>query len=116
MRDYLVHKGLPETEIILEDKSTTTEQNLRYSTELLKNQDVRGPIAAVTNNYHAFRAAVTARRLGLPVEAVGAPTANYFLPSAFLREVIALLRENKLAHALLCGGMISGYLLLVHTA
>lgn len=113
MRDYLVHKGLPDTAILIEDRSTTTEENLRFSTQLLAGGEVRGPIAAVTNNYHAFRAAVTARRLGLPAEAVGAPTARYFLPSAFLREVIALLRENQLAHAVICGSMIGVYLLVV---
>ncbi|MFC0114630.1 YdcF family protein [Kibdelosporangium aridum] len=116
MRNYLVQKGLPESGILVEDKSTTTEENLRYSMELLKNNNVQGTVAAVTNNYHAFRAAVTARRLGMPVEAIGAPTANYFLPSAFLREVIALMRENKIAHAILCGTMISLYLLLVYMA
>ncbi|MCE7008884.1 YdcF family protein [Kibdelosporangium philippinense] len=115
MRNYLVQKGLPDNGILVEDKSTTTEENLRFSSELLKNNNVQGPIAAVTNNYHAFRAAVTARRLGLPVEAIGAPTANYFLPSAFLREVIALMRENKVAHAILCGSMTSMYLLFVYT-
>jgi uncharacterized SAM-binding protein YcdF (DUF218 family) len=114
MRAYLVRNGLSTTEILVEDKSTTTEQNLRFSTHLLA--DIRGPVAAVTNNYHAFRAAVTARRLGLPTEAIGAPTAKYFLPSAFLREVIALLRENGLAHALICGSIIGMYLIVVHMA
>lgn len=116
MRDYLVGKGLSAEDIVVENKSTTTEQNLRFSTQLLADRAVHGPVAAVTNNYHAFRAAVTARRLGLPTEAVGAPTARYFLPSAFLREVIALLRENKLVHALLCGSMIGLYLIFVYLA
>jgi uncharacterized SAM-binding protein YcdF (DUF218 family) len=110
MRDYLIGKGLPESSIVIEDQSTTTEENLRFSTELIKERHVKGPIAAVTNNYHAFRAAVVARRLGVPADAVGAPTAKYFLPSAFLREVIALLRDNKRAHALCCGAMILLYM------
>nr|WP_042190476.1 YdcF family protein [Kibdelosporangium sp. MJ126-NF4]CEL19372.1 hypothetical protein [Kibdelosporangium sp. MJ126-NF4]CTQ94829.1 hypothetical protein [Kibdelosporangium sp. MJ126-NF4] len=116
MRKYLVHIGIPETAVLAEDKSTTTEENLRFSAELLARHNTGGSIAAVTNNYHAFRAAVIARRLGLPFEAIGAPTAGYYLPSAFLRECIALLRENKIAHALICGSIIALYLLMLYMA
>lgn len=116
MRTYLVHIGIPETAILTEDKSTTTEENLRYSAELLARNNTGGTVAAVTNNYHAFRAAVIARRLGLPFEAIGAPTASYYLPSAFLRECVALLRENKVAHALICGSILALYLFMVYMA
>ncbi|ONI78583.1 hypothetical protein ALI144C_27580 [Actinosynnema sp. ALI-1.44] len=116
MRKYLIHIGIPDTAILAEDKSTTTEENLRFSAELLARHNTGGSIAAVTNNYHAFRAAVIARRLGLPFDAVGAPTASYYLPSAFLRECIALLRENKIAHALICGSIIGLYLLMLYMA
>jgi len=56
---------------------------------------------------------VTARALGLPTDAVGAPTARYYLPSAFLREVVALLRENVLAHTLFCGSIVAMYVIVV---
>lgn len=111
MRDYLVHKGL--SGVVVEDRSTTTEENLRFSTDLIRAHDIAGPVAAVTSNYHAFRAAVTARALGLSTDAVGAPTARYFLPSAFLREVVALLRDNVLAHMLFCGSIVVLYVLVV---
>ncbi|ALG14535.1 hypothetical protein AOZ06_03870 [Kibdelosporangium phytohabitans] len=116
MRKYLIHIGIPDTAVLTEDKSTTTEENLRFSAELLARQNTGGSVAAVTNNYHAFRAAVIARRLGLPFEAIGAPTASYYLPSAFLRECIALLRENKIAHAVICGSIICLYLLMLYMA
>jgi hypothetical protein len=47
-----------------------------------------------TSNYHVFRTAVLARRLRLRLDVIGAKTASYFVPSAFLRELVALLRQH----------------------
>ncbi|GAB2988141.1 YdcF family protein [Amycolatopsis acidiphila] len=105
MREHLLLRGIPAERIVVEDRATTTEENLRFSTELLDERTRHGYLAAVTNNYHVFRTAVTARRLGLRLDVAGAPTALYFLPSAFLREFAALLvhyrRTNIAAAAVL---------------
>ncbi|MFT4296536.1 MAG: YdcF family protein [Micropruina sp.] len=103
MASYLAEKGFPADRIVIEDRSRTTEQNLAYSAELLKQRDVEGPIAAVTNNFHAFRAALLMRRLGIPGYSVGAPTARYYWPSAVIREFIAVLRDHLVLNAVLLG-------------
>lgn len=95
MADYLIAEGLPEDRIIVENRSRNTEQNLRYSAELLAERTIVGPIAAVTNNFHAFRAALIMRRLGLNGYSVGAPTARYYWPTAVIREFIAVLRDHR---------------------
>ncbi|MBM7773893.1 uncharacterized SAM-binding protein YcdF (DUF218 family) [Actinokineospora baliensis] len=91
MSGYLREQGVPADRIVLEDRATTTEQNLRYSIALLDERGHTGKTVAVTNNYHVFRTAVLSRRLRLRVTVVGARTASYFVPSAFLREFVALL-------------------------
>jgi uncharacterized SAM-binding protein YcdF (DUF218 family) len=115
MRAYLLDNAVPAAHVVLEDRATTTEENLRYSTALLTERGTPGPVAAVTNNYHAFRAAVLARKLGMPVAAVGAPTPRHYLPSAFLREVVALMYEDRVAHALACVAVVVAYLLFALT-
>ena len=40
--------------------------------------------------------------------AVGAPTARYFLPSAYLREFVAVLRQNWLLHAVVIAALALG--------
>ncbi|WP_243770040.1 YdcF family protein [Amycolatopsis acidicola] len=95
MRDYLVDEGLPEDRILPEDKATSTEENLRFSADLLRARGKTGKVVAVTNSYHVFRTAVTARRLHLDMAVVGAPTTAYYLPSAFLREFVALLAHYR---------------------
>ncbi|WP_158842316.1 YdcF family protein [Saccharothrix deserti] len=107
MRDYLLRREVPDELIVLEDRSTTTEQNLKYSANVLAERGWTGRAVAVTNNFHVFRAAVLARRLKLRMQIIGAPTAWYFLPSAFLREFAALLTHNPVAHTVTCGLLVA---------
>lgn len=90
---YLGDRGVPPERILLEDKSTTTAENLRFSAGLLAEHGRAGRVLVVTSNYHVFRAAVLSRRLRLRMNVIGAPTAFYFVPSAFLREFVALLAQ-----------------------
>lgn len=114
MQRYLVEAGVPADAVLLEDQATTTEENLRYSRAVLDAEGHSGRTVAVTNNYHVFRTAVTARRLRLKMGVIGSRTAFYFLPSAFLREFVAILTRNPVAHALACGLLVSLYLLLLY--
>lgn len=99
MAEYLREQGVPDDRILVEDRATNTEENLRYSRALLDSAGHDEEMLVVTSNYHVMRAAFLARELGLPAQAVGAPTAAYYLPSAFLREFVAVLSRHKLMHA-----------------
>lgn len=112
MKRYLVERGVPEDGVVLEDQATTTEENLRYSKELLRERGLTGRVVAVTNNYHVFRTAVLSRNQGLRMQVIGAPTAWYFVPSAFLREFVALLVRNPVVHGLACAVLMAGGLAL----
>ncbi|WP_240542985.1 YdcF family protein [Solihabitans fulvus] len=112
MRAYLLDRGVPAERILLEDKATTTEQNLRYGMDVLTGHGVAGRVLAVTNNYHVFRTAVLSRRLGLRLNVIGARTAAYFVPSAFLREFVALLAQYWRTNLAVCVLVAAGPLLL----
>ncbi|WP_149360727.1 YdcF family protein [Lolliginicoccus suaedae] len=94
MAEYLRAAGIPKACILVEDQARDTEENLRYSSRLLAAHTIPGPVVVVTSNYHALRAALTARAVGLDADVVGSRTAAYFLPSAFLREFVAILVER----------------------
>ncbi|MGW4209111.1 YdcF family protein [Lentzea sp. NPDC004789] len=112
MREYLLGHGVPDDDVVMEDQATTTEENLRYSKELLAGRGHTGRVVAVTNNYHVFRTAVLSRKQGLRLQVIGAPTAWYFVPSAFLREFVALLVRNPVVHGLACALLMAGGLAL----
>ncbi|WP_223881150.1 YdcF family protein [Nesterenkonia ebinurensis] len=101
MAEYLREQGIPEEHIAVEDQAVNTEQNLLLSARVQHQAGRSGPMAAVTNNYHALRTALLARRLKLDAEAVGAKTAFYYVPSAFLREFAAVMLGHRVLHAVL---------------
>ncbi|MFD0555033.1 YdcF family protein [Streptomyces rectiviolaceus] len=95
MADHLIAHGFPADLIEREDRSTTTEENLRFSKAIMERTTPDYRCVVVTNNYHAFRAALTARRTGIRGQVVGAPTAAYFWPIATIREFAAILVAYK---------------------
>ncbi|TCJ00840.1 YdcF family protein [Aeromicrobium sp. IC_218] len=95
MAAWLGEHGVRAEDVLVEDRARTTRENLLLSVALLERHGVRPPYLVVTNDYHAPRAAMLARRLGIDAQAVGAPTALYYWPSAYLREFVAVMREQR---------------------
>ena len=97
MGAYVKERGVES--VVEESRSTTTEENLRFTADLV-GEGAR-PFMAATSDYHAFRAAVLLRQLKIPGNAVGARTPRYFWASAALREYVALLVEHRVINALM---------------
>ncbi|OKL48382.1 hypothetical protein BSR28_01380 [Boudabousia liubingyangii] len=96
MSEYAQSLGFPKDRILLEDRSTNTDENLRYSAQIImttERHNSKMRVAVVTSNYHAFRAALEMRSQHLPGYAIGAPVSSYYWPSAFLREYVAIMRD-----------------------
>lgn len=102
MAQYLIDAGASASDVVAEERAVNTAQNLQFSAALALDQGRSSSLLVVTNNYHALRAALLARKLGIDAVVVGSPTARYFLPSAFLREFAAILLEHKKLHAFMC--------------
>ncbi|MGN0362651.1 MAG: YdcF family protein [Bilifractor sp.] len=108
MAQYLREHGIPDDHILMEDKSLTTFENLKYSKKLIDAQPGRKYTVLVTSNYHVYRALRYCRKIGLACTGVGAHVAAYYWPSALIREFAAIHREKK--HMLL---FIAGWVLMV---
>jgi uncharacterized SAM-binding protein YcdF (DUF218 family) len=102
MAEYLLEEAsVPAGRVLPETASRTTEENLILSHRLLEEAGHQGPFIVATSRYHAFRAALLARSLGFADEAIGGPTTFYFVPSATLREFVAVVSYRKGWNALL---------------
>ncbi len=99
MKRYLLEQGIPESDILMEDQSTTTLENLEFSKALIDSREGRKYTALVTSNYHVYRALRYCRRVGLKCKGIGSHVAFYYWPSALIREFIAVHSEKK--HAFL---------------
>ncbi|MBB3037207.1 YdcF family protein [Hoyosella altamirensis] len=102
MARYLTSRGITPAELLPETRSTSTDENLRYSNHELTAAGVQGRLLVVTSNYHVLRAAILSRHLGLRAHVTGAPTARYYLPSAFLREFAALMVQYRALNFTAC--------------
>ena len=104
MKRYLMEQGVPEEQILPEDKSVNTFQNMQFSKRVIE-QDAESldnaNIAFSTTNYHVFRGYILAKKLGMKVRGLSSKTKLYFFPNAFVREFIGLLWEEKFNHLIL---------------
>lgn len=105
MQQYAIAAGIPETDTLLEDKSRTTLENMRFSAALIQREMNGAPYRAqfCTNNYHLLRAGLFAREVGLNANGLGAHTAPYFLPNATIREYVAIMLMHRRRHAIWMG-------------
>lgn len=80
-------------EMALEDRSASTEQNIKFTRKIVNERGITGPWTAVTSDFHAFRAAMLLSENKIAGNAVGARSVRYFWASAKLRELIAILAQ-----------------------
>ena len=96
MYNYLVENtDVPKEAIILEEKSTTTYENLLFSKEIGEKLIENPRFLFVTNDYHVFRTSTYARQIGMQGDGLGCSTASYYIPSAFIREYVAMCVKMK---------------------
>lgn len=86
MRKYLLNKGIEGSRIFMEDKSTSTEENLRFSKEIIEKEGLCEDITIVTDGYHQLRADIFAKREGLNSCNISAETEGWLLPTYWIRE------------------------------
>ena len=102
MSRYLSARGVPQDSILLEDRSTTTMENLLFAKHLLDAQGLGSyRCAFVTSDYHVFRTALYASKVGLKGDGIGSKTAGYYFPTAFIREFIAITKEHWLPYVII---------------
>lgn len=96
MGEYLMReRSISPERIVLEDRSTTTRENMAFSRRVIEGHAGRAvselSIGFSTTNYHVLRGYVCAHQAGMTVEGMGSKTKYYFWPNAFLREFAGLL-------------------------
>lgn len=104
MAQYLRQVGIPQEDIIIEQQSTTTLENLRFSKVILdEKREKNYRCLVVTNSFHSLRAGIYMRKLGIKGQSIGSRTALYFLPSAWIRETLGLVMLYWKWHAVFLG-------------
>jgi len=91
MKDYLVKQGINPGNIITEEKSANTDENLKYSMDIIK--DKKASVVIVSNNFHIYRAKKIAEKQGYEnVSGIGTWTVAFTIPNCYVREAFAVIK------------------------
>ena len=91
MKQWLIEKGIDGSRIYLEDKSTSTYENLLYSYDIIRTLggEPDGKTAISSSPYHLYRAKYISAGLGVKATGIAASgdyplcAVNYFIREAF---------------------------------
>ena len=122
MYEYLRYNGVPERQLVMEDKSGSTAENIMYCKEIIDRLEAEkdreksrrdptppGPymeaedkpiqIGVLTSNFHVFRATGIARRCGLEgVCGIGAASDRILFLHLCVRECAARLKDKLMGN------------------
>lgn len=79
MKKYLIENGIDEKDIIVENQSKNTLQNMKFSKQKIDEDNKEGRIIFSTTNYHVFRSGVIANNEGIDCEGMGSKNKMVFL-------------------------------------
>ena len=94
MKRYLVARDIDEDRVLVEDKSTSTYENMLFSKRIL-NQEQWGEeskVIVVTSEFHMFRAKLLAARVGFNAYGLCAESVNYLKPYYYFREYFVVIK------------------------
>ncbi len=93
MRQVLVDLGVGEDRLILENRSTSTRENLIYSARLAPVKDAK--VGLITQNFHLYRSLKLAAKQGYRnICGIAAPSEWMYQPHFMVREAFALVKEK----------------------
>ena len=89
----LTKMGIDPDRLLLEERSTSTIENLQFSMDVIQEATGKRPtaIGIVSSEYHLYRASLFARELGLASVGIPAHTTWFSLRlNYYLREIAAV--------------------------
>lgn len=104
MYDCLILRGIAPDRIWMEEKATSTWENLKFSLDIIEEKTGTRPdsIGVISSEYHLFRTALQARDRGLEVQPIPAKTGGFHRwLHYFVREICGVW------HYLILGGQYS---------
>ena len=93
IKNFLVEKGIEEDRVLLEDRSTSTEENLIFSGAIIEScgGSMASEVVIVTSDFHMFRALRLAENIGYDrVQGKTAKTLWTLVPQNHMREILAI--------------------------
>lgn len=91
MYGILTKRGINKDRLILEERSTTTEENLKYTREILDERGLDPVVTIITSEFHEYRANQMAEKLRIKSYSTPAHTFFVYFPTYYVRELYGIL-------------------------
>ncbi|MBQ7264645.1 MAG: YdcF family protein [Firmicutes bacterium] len=93
MKKYLLAAGVDENVIITEEKATSTDENFKFSKEILDEYFKRDySVAFATNDFHCYRARLLGKKYFEDIKSLSAPINLSAAPVCWFRETAAVVK------------------------
>lgn len=89
--NLMTEKGIDESRLFVEDKSTSTEENIKFAKEIIDENDLGTFVAIATSDYNEKRAGKIALKYQLLASSIPSTSGFYSIPTYYTREAIAVL-------------------------
>ena len=90
MYRILTEKGIDKTRLYIENASTSTEENLKFSSDVIDKNNLSKEIVICTSEYHIYRALTIAKKAGINATGLSAHSMRILRIPAFTREVFGV--------------------------
>ncbi len=89
MKTYLINNGMEEKLIIMEDKSTNTYENFKFSSYIIGEGK---STTVITNSFHMYRAKTIGEKLGFNTKCYAAKTGKISALNFYVREFFGVIK------------------------
>lgn len=90
MYNLITEAGISPDRLFVENKSTSTDENIAFSKKIIDDKALSKDIIVVTSEYHLMRAKLICKKNGLNANGIPASSSFYSLPTFYTREVFAI--------------------------
>lgn len=96
IENILLENGIDESRIYKEEKSTNTNENIKFSNDIINEKGFSRDVTVVTNEFHEYRAKLYCDKYGLNFHSKCSYSAHYSYLTFYTREVMGIVKYKIL--------------------
>ena len=92
MAEYLVERGIESSKIMMENRSSNTNENMKFSLVFIEDKDAS--VGIVTSNFHIYRSIKLAKAQGLTdISGIASPCDSILFLNYMVRESVGIIKD-----------------------
>lgn len=91
MKEYLVDKGIEEHRILMEEKSVNTDENIKFSGDIIKENNLPQTMYIVTDTFHSYRGFLFAEKNGYEAKNISSDIYWPLFGEYWVRDILGVL-------------------------